>query len=278
MSKSDQTGDSRQWMKPETDFAGRQVAGSRESQDDYYGFCPLNADTEGLYGLLLVLADGMGGYAGGSLASRVVVEAFAEDFCFCRGSIPERLLSSLRASERRLLEEIARQDKSLSRMGSTLVGVVWTPGALQWVSVGDSGLYLYRDRILKRLNADHSLAPFLEAQAARGEITPEEAAHHPDRHALLSAIAAEPLEIYDLRDLPFALKPGDIILAATDGLASLTPDVLTTKLELNAGETADRIAAALLTAVNEARKVKQDNATVAIVRNPRSGVASVPEA
>jgi len=139
---------------------------------------------------LLVLADGMGGYAGGSLASRVVVEAFVENFCFCRGGIPERLLSSLRASERRLLAEIERQDESLSQMGSTLVGAVWTPGALQWVSVGDTGLYLYRERRVKRLNADHSMAPVLEAQAARGEITAEQAAHHPDRNALRSAIAA----------------------------------------------------------------------------------------
>ena len=254
-------------MKPETDFAGRQVAGSRESQDDYYGFCPLTADAEGFDGLLLVMADGMGGYAGGSLASRVVVEAFVENFCFCRGGIPERLLSSLRASERRLLEEIERQDESLSQMGSTLVGAVWTPGALQWVSVGDTGLYLYRERRVKRLNADHSMAPVLEAQAARGEITAEQAAHHPDRNALRSAIAAEPLEIYELREVPFELATGDIILVATDGLASLTPEVLTSKLELNADESADRIAAALLIAVNEARKQKQDNATVAVIRN-----------
>jgi serine/threonine protein phosphatase PrpC len=255
-------------MKPETDFAGRQVAGSRESQDDYYAFCPLNADTDGLEGLLLVLADGMGGYAGGSLASHLVVEAFVENFCFCRGSIPERLLVSLRASEQRLLEEIARQDKSLGRMGSTLVGVVWTPGALQWVSVGDSGLFLYREGTVKRLNADHSMAPILEAMAARGEITAEEAVNHPDRHALRSAIAADALEIYELRDPPFELKQGDIILAASDGLASLTPDILTARLELHANESADRIAAALLIAVNETRKIKQDNATVAVIRNP----------
>lgn len=254
-------------MKPETDFAGRQVAGSRESQDDYYGFCPLTADEYGLDGLLLALADGMGGYAGGSLASRLVVEAFVGHFCFCRGSIPERLLSSMRASERRLREEIARQDKSLSQMGSTLVGVFWKPGALQWISVGDSGLYLYREETLTRLNADHSMVPVLEAQAARGEITAEEAARHSDRNALRSAIGAEPIEMYELRDLPFELRAGDIILAATDGLASVTPEVLTTKLQLIADKSASRIANTLLIAVNESRKQKQDNATVAVIRN-----------
>jgi serine/threonine protein phosphatase PrpC len=259
-------------MKPEIDFAGRQLAGSRDSQDDYYGFCPLAAKLEGLDGLLLVLADGMGGYAGGSLASRLVVEAFIENFCFSRGEISDRLYSSMKASERRLLEEIARQDENLSQMGSTLIGVVWTPGTLQWVSVGDSVLYLYRNGMVTRLNADHSMAPVLEAQAARGEITPEEAAHHPDRHALRSAIAAEPLEIYELRDLPFELNSGDIVLAATDGLASLTPEILTAKLQLNADESASRIAAALLIAVNEARKQKQDNATVAVIRDSSTAI------
>jgi PPM family protein phosphatase len=254
-------------MKPEIDFAGRQLAGSRDSQDDYYGFCPLAAKTEGLDGLLLVLADGMGGYAGGSLASRLVVEAFIENFCFSRSDISNRLFSSMKASERRLLEEIARRDENLSQMGSTLIGVVWTPGALQWVSVGDSILYLYRSGEVARLNADHSMVPVLEAQAARGEITMEEAARHPDRHALRSALAAEPLEIYELRDIPFELNPEDIILAATDGLASVTTEILTAKLQVNANEPASRIAAALLIAVNEARKQQQDNATVAVIRN-----------
>jgi protein phosphatase len=254
-------------MKPEADFAGRQLTGSREKQEDYYGFCPLTVETDGLDGLLLVLADGMGAYAGGSLASRVVVEAFIESFCFSRGRIPERLRNSLRASERRLHEEIARQDESLSQMGSTLVAVVWTPGMLHWASVGDSGLYLYRDGDVRRINADHSMTPVIEALAARGEITPEEAAHHPDRNALRSAIADRPLEIYELRDLPFELEPNDIILAATDGLASLSPGALTAQLEINAAEPAEQIAAALLAAVHEARKRKQDNATVAVIRN-----------
>ncbi|MEP6668303.1 MAG: protein phosphatase 2C domain-containing protein [Chthoniobacter sp.] len=253
-------------MRPEIDFAGRQVHGSRETQDDYYGFCPLSTETDGFDGLLLGLADGMGGYKGGSTASRIVVESFIEHFCFSRGSIPERLLSSLRASRRSLLEEIARNDESLGHMGSTLVAVVWSPAGLHWVSVGDSGLYLFRDGAIQRINADHSMTPLLAEQVAQGEMTAEEAAHHPDRHALRSAIAARPLEIYELRDEPFVLQRGDIVCAATDGLATLSPDAVTERLQTNARQSAAHIASALLIAVNEIGKKKQDNATVAVVR------------
>jgi serine/threonine protein phosphatase PrpC len=259
-------------MREETDFAGRQIRGAREAQEDHYSFCPLSTQTDGLDGVLLALADGMGGYAGGSLASRLVVEAFIEHFCRIRGDIPSRLLSSLRASEHRLQEEIARREETLSQMGSTLVGVVWTPGELHWVSVGDSGLFLYRRGKLRRLNADHSMAPVLQDAAARGEITPEEAATHPHRNVLRSAIAVEPIEMYELRDPPFKLEPGDIILAASDGIHSVPAEVLLQILAANAAQAADRIAGDLLRAVKEARNLRQDNATVAVLRNPMQGI------
>jgi len=254
-------------MRPEIDFAGRQVHGSRETQDDYYGFCPLSTEVDGLDGLLLVLADGMGGYKGGGTASRIVVESFIEHFCFSRGTIRERLLSSLHVCRRSLLEEIARHDESFGHMGSTLVAMIRGPEGLHWVSVGDSGLYLFRDGGVRRINADHSMAPLFADQVARGEMTAEEAAHHPDRHALRSAIAARPLIEFELRDQPFALQPGDIVYAATDGLASLSPEEVTECLQTNAREPAQHIATALLIAINELGRKRQDNTTVAVIRN-----------
>ena len=254
-------------MRPEIDFAGRQVHGSRETQDDYYGFCPLEEETDGCDGLLLVLADGMGGYKGGGAASRIVVESFIEHFCFSRGTIAERLLSSLHASRGTLLEEIARHDESFGHMGSTLVAAVRSAEGLQWISVGDSGLYLFRDGEVQRINADHSMAPLIADMVARGEMTEEEGAHHPDRHALRSAIAARPLTEYELHDQPLALQRGDIIYAATDGLASLSPEEVTEHLQANARESAEHIATALLIAVNELGRKRQDNTTVAVIRN-----------
>jgi PPM family protein phosphatase len=264
-------------MKPESDFAGRQIRGTRENQEDFYGFCELTRNVDGIDGLLLVLADGMGAYAGGSVASRTVVEAFIEGFCYARGPVPSRLLGSLRAAERGLTEEIVRKGEKFAEMGATLVAVIYQPGSLRWISVGDSSLYLFRRGKLKRLNADHSMAPLLDAQAANGEMTVEEAAKHPKRGNLRTALADQKVTLYDLREEPFILENGDLLFAASDGLNTVKEPELQGLLKKCAGLPGDKIAETLLRAVDEAKKPKQDNATVAIIRNfsaPRS-VSSV---
>ncbi|MEI9893410.1 MAG: hypothetical protein WDN28_05795 [Chthoniobacter sp.] len=78
--------------------------------------------------------------------------------------------------------------------------------------------------------------------------------------------AARPLTEFELRDQPFELQRGDIVFAATDGLASLSPAAVTERLQTNARQSAAHIASALLLAVNELGRKKQDNTTVAVVR------------
>lgn len=254
-------------MKPEDDFAGRQITGSRQTQDDYYGFGELDSKLDGLEGLLLVVADGLGGYSGGAVASRLVVESFVENFYLAEGDVPSRLRAALQAASRALHERIAEADESLSQMGSTLVGLVCSGGTLQWASIGDTVLYLFRKGALKRLNADHSMAPVLAKLVAAGNLTAEEAAAHPQRNVLRAALTSGPLETFEISEKPLPLEAGDIVLAASDGLATLPPDAITAKLGENAAQPASRIAELLLAAVVEARKPKQDNATVAIIRH-----------
>ena len=255
-------------MKPEEDFAGRQIAGSRVTQDDYYGFGPLTQELDGLDGVLLVVADGMGGYSGGAIASRLVVESFVKNFYLQEGPPAQRLQTSLRAAEKALQDKIARSDRSLGQMGSTLVAAVCTGGTLQWASVGDSALYLFRDGALKRVNADHSMVPVLAQLVVAGNLTAEEAASHPQRNVLRAALTGGPLETFEISESPLQLQPGDIVIAASDGLGTVPPDALAAKIAENSGQPASRIAEVLLAAVSDARKVKQDNATVAVIRNP----------
>ena len=90
------------------------------------------------------------------------------------------------------------------------------PAGVEWVSVGDSPLLLFRQGEIALLNEDHSLAPELDRLAALGRMTPEEAKSDPRRHMLRSAVTGDELDLVDVSRRPLALEAGDyVILRAT---------------------------------------------------------------
>ncbi len=78
-------------------------------------------------------------------------------------------------------------------MGSTLVAAIVAGDEVRWISVGNSPFYMVSAGRLERLNADHSMAPQIDALVARGVITAEEGAGHPGRHTLREAVMGQPL-------------------------------------------------------------------------------------
>src|SRR6185503_8454051 len=96
------------------------------------------------------------------------------------------------AASQALHERIEQGDDSLRQMGSTLVAAVCADGALQWASVVDTVLYLCRDGLFNRVNADHSMAPVLAKLVAAGSMTAEDAASHPQRNVLRAALTSSP--------------------------------------------------------------------------------------
>ena len=187
---------------------GAQHQGGRPYQEDSWALRTLSDGA-----LLAVLADGMGGHAGGAVASRLAVGAFLMTIDG-GGSLREALDAANRA-----IGEAARRDAALESMGSTLVGAVVTGDQVRWISVGDSPLYLAAGGALERLNADHSMAPQIEALVERGIISAEEAAHHPGRHTLREAVMGQPLTLID--EGSRALGPGDRLLVCSDGIETL---------------------------------------------------------
>jgi hypothetical protein len=150
-------------------------------------------------------------------------------------------------------------------MGCTLVGAAITEGGLQWISVGDSPFWLFRGDRLIRLNADHSMAPLLAEQVAAGKMSAEEAAHHPQRNALRSAVIGDSLPLVDLKDTPMALEPGDRLVLSSDGLETLSDDEIAEVLREGAADDPESLAARLLAAVEARNRKGQDNTTVVIV-------------
>ncbi|HYR67763.1 MAG TPA: protein phosphatase 2C domain-containing protein [Reyranella sp.] len=165
---------------------GGQHQGARPYQEDSWALRTLGDGS-----LLAVVADGMGGHAGGAIASKLAVEAFVHALEQGGG-----LADGLReANEAVGKGAVGKPD--LAGMGATLVAAQVRGDEVRWISVGDSPFFLVSAGKLERLNADHSMAPQIDAMLKRGLLTEEEAVHHPARHTLREAVMGEPLTLID---------------------------------------------------------------------------------
>lgn len=251
----------------EQDFAARQYRGRRENQEDYYAFADATSpEEEPLSRLLLVIGDGLGAHSGGNVASYLAVGSFIKTYHETDVAPAWRLRVALEAANETLGIMLHRLPPIANSMGTTLLAMLVTPTALQWISVGDSPMFLYREGKVQRVNADHSLAPLLEERVKTGELTAEEAAHHPDRHTLQSALLGYPLTLVDAAMEPLELQKGDIIVGASDGILTLTEKQLEELLSFGRHTTADKIADAIIFAIRRVNLDRQDNATVGVIK------------
>lgn len=214
--------------------------------------------------LLCVLADGMGGHAGGAIASDAVCTNFRAQFIKQNGPTRDRLKSSLDAANG-AIGALVGEKPTLRGMGSTLIGVAFGGGQANWVSVGDSPLYLYRRGEMARLNEDHSMAPVLDKLVEAGRLDPEEARDDPRRHLLRSAVVGEDLDLVDLAQEPWPLHQGDVVVLASDGLNSIADIEIARIIAAFRKEGPEATAGALIQAVADAGEPHQDNTTVVVV-------------
>jgi protein phosphatase len=255
------------------EHASRATKGARNYQEDTALLWPgedpflpgLEAKANGDAALIAVLADGMGGHAGGALASRMVCETFIKAYTGQDGSRRQRLKASLEAANLAIAATVS-SNPLLSGMGSTLVGVTFGADGVEWVSVGDSPLLLFRRGEIALLNEDHSLAPELDRLAASGRISEEEARRDPRRHMLRSAVTGDELDLVDLSRRPLQIEPGDYIILASDGLQTLEGSEIERIVSAYGDDGAPAVASALIRAVEALKDPQQDNATVVAVR------------
>jgi protein phosphatase len=214
--------------------------------------------------LVTVLADGMGGHAGGALASKTVCAAFLEAFANAHGEPAGRLQMGLSAANAAIAQKIAERP-SLSGMGATLVGVAFGAGGAEWVSVGDSPLYLVRHGEIARLNEDHSLTPVLDRLVAEGALSPAQAKTDPRRHYLRAAVSGEEIDLVDASQRPLVLQEGDAIVLASDGIHTLEDEEIARLVGAYLADGPETAASALIRAVEHAADAFQDNTTVIVI-------------
>jgi len=189
----------------------------RKNNEDYCQIVNLPDDV-----CLFLVADGIGGNAGGEIASQVAVHTVTEalssteisDIESCRSHVSHAIEQAHRA----VLEK-AEREPDMAGMGTTLTMMVIKEDRGLVAHVGDSRAYHYHDGKMSRITDDHSLT---EEWVRDGKITPEEAAFHPYRNVLTRAVGIEPFEKPDF--VPIHLQSGDRVLICTDGLTNMVDD------------------------------------------------------
>jgi len=220
---------------------------------------------------LFVVADGMGGHAGGDVASAITVNRIIDiDKQYSSGSEAEFAFHSALTAANAILAETVFDHTELTGMGTTVSGMLLVEGQAAIAHIGDSRIYLLRDGELKQVTSDHT---FVQRLVDSGRITEEEAAVHPRRSVLMRVLGdVDATPEIDTSVVP--TRDGDRWLLCSDGLSSYVSE--------------DKIAAALMTNPNAQdaaeRLVKDsldqgapDNVTVVVVDiDSAEGSAHVP--
>ena len=212
-------------------------------------------------GLVAVVCDGMGGHVGGAIASRMAVDTVLDFLDNVYQDDPRVAIGeAIDAANLAILKKTAEQPE-LTGMGSTCVLLLVRDGKVYIGHVGDSRVYLVRNRHTKQLTKDHS---FVQMLVDMGELSPEEAEHHPRKNEITNALGIP--EMKPATILPDAILPeaGDCFVLCSDGLSGMVSDqtigkVVSRQAEMRTQERADE----LVRLANENGGV--DNITVQLV-------------
>ena len=189
-----------------------------ENQDSYRGG---RRPDDAVWG---AVCDGMGGARGGRLASTMAVDALQQAIEAGIDEAPtpqagRALLESAVEQANRSVYEKARGTPSLSGMGTTVVCALVRGGLAQYVHVGDSRIYLFRNNKLLQLTKDHSM---VQEMVEQGALTEEEAQNHPRKNLITRALGVGRDVEADFGEKE--VSPRDILLLCTDGLTNMVAD------------------------------------------------------
>ena len=239
-------------------YAKSDIGKVRENNQDYYYISDSLNEVQ-----LYMLADGMGGYNGGEIASKLAIETAKnyiennfKEISKDKDSIIQLVASSMEYANMVVYEK-AKESKDLEGMGTTLeICLIYNNKAFIG-HVGDSRIYRIRKEFMRKLTQDHS---YVQKLVKDGTITPEEAVHHPQKNMLMKALGCNAFVEPDVMVKGF-LKD-DIIVMGSDGLTNLVPQDEIFKLAKK------DIAQAPKELIEKANKNGgYDNITVIIIKN-----------
>ena len=191
------------------------------SQGSRQGPRPYNQDrlaySYNRHGILMVLADGMGGHQHGEVAAEIAVKGMIEAFEREAAPMIDRPAQFLReqiAQVHQVIENVRLRKRLLESPRTTIVVALIQKNTLFCGHVGDSRLYLYRHGLIEHQTQDHSV---VQSLLRDGKIRAEEVAHHPHRNKIYNCVGGEQPPQVELAP-PMPLREGDVILLCSDGV------------------------------------------------------------
>lgn len=228
-----------------------------ENQDAYA------VKTLGSY-TVAVVCDGMGGTSGGQLASRIAVDTYLSQ-------MEQHLLDNMSAEQiaqtssycvaavNEAIRAAAAEHPGYERMGTTLVSAVARGDLVIVSNIGDSRAYQISPGGIEQITHDHSL---VESMVERGDITPQEARHHPNRNLITRALGPEPEAYPDTFTAMW--KKGEFLLLCSDGLVNTVSDQEILFEVLHNGEAADCLQRLMVLSI---QRGAPDNVTAVLMMN-----------
>ena len=215
---------------------------------------------------LCVLADGMGGYNAGEIASGMATAFIKSELTRWLSEASQqagarwiqRAIETCVDNANRSIFNAARTNPEYAGMGTTLVVGVFEGGRLMLGHIGDSRCYRLRGLEFLQITKDHSL---LQEHLDAGLLTPEQAALSPNKHLLTRALGVQDEVLLELNE--HAVQPGDLYLMCSDGLTDMLSDAAMVEILQN-GASLEKIAAELISLANA--NGGRDNITVLLTQ------------
>jgi serine/threonine protein phosphatase PrpC len=239
------------------EIAEYSVRGSRQINQDRIGFAERHNS------VLLVLADGLGGHAGGELASELLVQAVIHAYQTIKQPMitqPSAFLALAILHAHRAISAMGKAQNPPIQPRTTCVLCLVQDGYAYWAHVGDSRLYLFRNNEIARRTRDHTI---IEKLHQEGVLSEKDMLEHPDKNHLLKCVGGPRKPSVTLGE-ETALMPGDILFLCTDGLwESLSIDEI--QQYLNRDNLEDAVVDMLLAAETKMEK-SSDNISATCLR------------
>lgn len=203
------------------------VGGVVENKSSLILEVPMDSGAINTGGILAAVADGMGGYNAGEIASTTALRVFfselmSEVACeIDEEKIPEFLKKAV-AKAHEKLGMLGKEHPALSGMGTTLAGVFFIRDKLHIFHAGDSRVYRFRYNAFVRLTKDHSL---VQALMNTGHISEAEAMTHPDRNVITNSVGGNGSCFLECTD-KYGYFEDDVFLVCSDGLTGMLTDAV----------------------------------------------------